>query len=279
VLVTPRDADDTPGGAGQDRRGRAAGNVPPAPATSVTPVTPVKPAAPVTAAPVAPATPVAPAAPAPPQPAPAGRGGRGGGDPDQPPVPPGFRRLTQPSGLTVEERNNEISIESAGSQRGRMSLEIQVPLRTNLELEAFNGPVVVEGVEGEIEIKTTNGSVTLTNVAGTVVATTMNGTVTAVLSRVTADKAMSFTSFNGSVDVTLPSSVRANLKLSSYQGDVYTNFDLQPRSTRAQSTSPAKPGAPVRVDINDAIYGSVNGGGPEIELRTYRGRILLRRGP
>ena len=45
------------------------------------------------------------------------------------------------------------------------------------------------------------GPVTLTDVAGAVVATSHGGSVTARLSRVSADKAMSFISFGGNVDV------------------------------------------------------------------------------
>jgi len=32
------------------------------------------------------------------------------------------------------------------------------------------------------------------------------------------------------------------------------------------------------VEINRAIYGNVNGGGPEIELRSFNGSIYLRKG-
>ena len=38
---------------------------------------------------------------------------------------------------------------------------------------------------------------------------------------------MAFTSLNGIVDVTLPASVKANVKLRSDQGDVFTDFDIQ----------------------------------------------------
>jgi DUF4097 and DUF4098 domain-containing protein YvlB len=194
-------------------------------------------------------------------------------------VPPGFRRLTQPAGLTVEERTNEISITSS-QYRGRTDLEIQVPSRTNLRLTSLNGDITVDGVEGEIEVTSTRGDVTLTSVSGAVVAQSMNGAVVATLSRAPADKAMSFTTFNGGVDVTLPASIKANLKMLSYQGDVYTDFDLQLKSTGKPTPAAARPGEPAtRFEINDAIYGSINGGGPEIELRTYRGRILLRKGP
>jgi hypothetical protein len=34
----------------------------------------------------------------------------------------------------------------------------------------------------------------------------------------------------------------------------------------------------IRIDLDSSIYGTINGGGPEFELRTFNGDIYLRRG-
>ena len=201
--------------------------------------------------------------------------------PDEPP-PPGLRRLTQNSPFSVEEDKNTISIDVNSALRG-MDFIIEVPLRTNLELETVMGSVTVEGVEGELEVEAVNGAVTLTNVGGSVVAHSVNGKVTATVSRATPQKAMAFTSLNGSVDVTLPATVKANLKLRSDQGDVYTDFDLQVRQDSSNSnTSPrvdvSRNGrARAVVEIDNAIYGSINGGGPDFEMRTFNGNVYVRK--
>jgi hypothetical protein len=194
------------------------------------------------------------------------------------PAPPGFRRLTQTPGFEITEERNEIKIESTSMRGGSPALEVRVPLRTNLELGSVNGgTITVENVEGELEIENVNGAVVLTNVAGSVVASSQNGGVTATLSRVTADKPMAFSSFNGKVDVTLPASIRATLKMRSDNGDIFTDFDVQlgqaPPVTRGRSNRGG-----TKIEVNRAIYGTVNGGGPEIELRTFNGTIYLRKG-
>jgi hypothetical protein len=196
------------------------------------------------------------------------------------PAPPGLRRLTQTPGYELSEERNEIKIEASSWRQGG-SLELRVPQRTNLELHTVNnGTITVENVEGEIEIQNVNGPVMLTNVSGAVVANSVNGGVTAKLTRVTADKAMAFTSLNGQVDVTLPATIKANLKMRSDQGDIFTDFDVQLRN------EPSSPGngtrnnrGRYRLEVNRAIYGAVNGGGPEIELRTFNGSVFLRKGP
>ncbi|HEV8395953.1 MAG TPA: hypothetical protein VGQ37_16850 [Vicinamibacterales bacterium] len=207
------------------------------------------------------------------------RGGESRRPGNERPAPPaGLRRLTQTPGLEITEERNELKIESGSMRNGGANLELRVPLRTNLELGGVNGgTITVENVEGEIEIVHVNGSIVLTNVAGSVVAGTQNGSLTATLSRVMADKAMAFTSFNGKVDVTLPANIRANFKMRSDNGDILTDFDVQLRQG-GDKPSTTRRGPGTHIEVNRAIYGSVNGGGPEIELRSFNGTIYLRKG-
>jgi hypothetical protein len=190
----------------------------------------------------------------------------------------GLRRLAQAGGFRVVEENNEMRISTDNPNRA-VNFEIHVPMRTNLKLHATNnGDVQVEGVDGEIEATNVNGSITLTGVSGTVVANTTNGGVTASLRSVTADKPMAFTSLNGNVDVTLPASTRATFKLRSDMGDVFSDFDVQLRSMPATVQDNRRGGGRFQIEVNKAIYGAVNGGGPEIELRTFNGNVYVRKG-
>jgi len=206
-------------------------------------------------------------------------GGRADG-PSASQRPDGLRRLTPAAGFDVTENSNEIVIESSPNRGG--AFELRVPVRVNLKLNTVNGGKFdVEGTDGEIEANNVNGSITLTNVSGSAVAGTVNGRLVASMARVAPGKAMAFTSLNGAVDVTLPASTKANLKLQSDMGDVFTDFDLQ--VSRATSPDSARgPGrgrnGAIRLRINNAITGTVNGGGAEIELRTFNGNVFLRKG-
>jgi hypothetical protein len=190
----------------------------------------------------------------------------------------GLRRLPQPPAFSVQEDANEMSVQSDSPNVG-FDFEIQAPARTSLKLSTVNsGEIVVASVEGEMVIDNTNGSITLTGVAGSVVANTTNGDVIATLTRVTDQKAMAFTSFNGKVDVTLPAATRANLKLRSDNADVFTDFDVQLRSAPSAVQDTKREGGRYRISVNKSIYGSINGGGPDIELRTYNGNVYVRKG-
>jgi hypothetical protein len=212
------------------------------------------------------------------------------GSPDDPAA--GMKRLTQPAGVNIEEENNTVSI-NAPAMLGRVTVAVQVPAATSLVLHAVNGgEVSVQGVNGSIEVNNVNGRITLTDVGGPVIAHATNGKVVATLRQLAAGKPMAFTSFNGDVDVTLPASAKATLKMRSDRGDVYTDFDVQmtPAPAGASSSNDArrddnrnrarddsKDKAKYRIEMDRSIYGTVNGGGPDFELRTFNGEIYLRK--
>lgn len=199
------------------------------------------------------------------------------------PLPPretsgGLRRLVPGASLDIEEQNNVLSVGTSNVNR-TVDFEIQVPTRTNLRLSTVNsGNILVEAVDGELEIENVNGHISLTNVAGAIVANSVNGRVVATMTRVTAEKAMAFTSVNGAIDVTLPSSVRANLRMRSDMGDVFTDFDVQLTARTAPAVEDARrSNGRLRIQVDKFIHGAVNGGGPEFEMRTFNGNVYVRK--
>jgi DUF4097 and DUF4098 domain-containing protein YvlB len=203
-------------------------------------------------------------------------GARGQRTPE--PLPPGFRRLPRTSGFDVEESDNQIEISTSHGGGGH-DFDIEVPARTNLEVSlVFGGDVTIRDVEGDIEVNNAGGTVTLTNVAGAVVADAVMGAIKAVITRAAPDKPMAFSTLTGDIDVTFPAAIRATFKLRSDGGDVITNFDLQMKPSNTPQSQSRQGKEPVRIEVNRSLIGTVNGGGPEIELRSVGGRIYLRQG-
>jgi hypothetical protein len=181
-----------------------------------------------------------------------------------------------PPAFTTRQDDNVISI--VVSNPGKpLDFEIEVPSRTNLRLATVNvGDVVVDAVEGELEVSNVNGAIRLTKIGGSIVASSVNGEVRASLTSVAAEKAMAFTSLHGIVDVTLPATVRANLKLRSDAGDVFSDFDLGTAPPRGLPADASRSKGPL--GANKLVYASVNGGGPELEMRSFDGNVYVRKG-
>lgn len=191
-------------------------------------------------------------------------------------APAGMHRIDVNPGLQAEESENVVTITTGMGSSSH--LDIQVPVNTSLKLSTVNGGnIVVEGVSGEIDVNNTNGAVTLNHVSGSVVAHALNGKLTALLDKVTANKPMSFSSLNGNVDVTLPSDVKANVKLKTDNGEIYTDFDVKVDSSTRPLVEENRSGARYRVKLDKTVSGTINGGGPEIQFTTFNGNIYIRK--
>ncbi|MGZ4836078.1 MAG: DUF4097 family beta strand repeat-containing protein [Terriglobales bacterium] len=182
------------------------------------------------------------------------------------------------AGVEITEENNTIRVSGGQSPLATADLVIQVPVQTSVSVNAQVGnAVTIENITGEIEANNMNGPLTITNVSGSVMAHSLNGKILASVNSVTPDKAMSFSTMNGEIDVTLPASIKANVKLKTDHGDIFTDFDVKLDSTARppQVEDNRKKGGKYRVRFDRGTTGTINGGGPEIQFTTFNGSILI----
>lgn len=190
-----------------------------------------------------------------------------------------MRRIGGNSGgeITAEEDNNTVTI-NTGLSRFSM-IEVKVPQGTaTLNLGAINdGSIVVENVSGQLEVNNVNGPITLTNVAGSVVATTVNGDVVVGLKSVDPQAPMAFSTLNGKIDVTFPPAFKANLKLKAEHGDIFSDFDIEVAHDKP-NVNKSSEGHMYKINIDEWVYGKINGGGPEMMMKTTFGSVYIRKG-
>lgn len=192
-------------------------------------------------------------------------------------VPEGMHQIANNSGaLDITEEGNIVTIH--GGVMHASDVVIQVPSQTSLKLETMNGgAIVVENVSGEIDAQNMNGAVTINNASGSVVANSMNGKINVSLNKVTPNKPMSFSTMNGTIDVTLPADMKANLKMKTDNGDIWTAFDVKLDASHPPAVEDSRKNGSGRyhVKVDKAMYGSINGGGPEIQFVTSNGSIVI----
>ncbi len=192
----------------------------------------------------------------------------------------GMRRLQAGGGgLDVEESKNIMEIR-VPAWKMDTDLMIQVPANAALELHTVNGGTIkVENVSGSIEVSNVNGSIVLSRIAGAVVAQTVNGDVTATFTRLDGKTPLSLITLNGDVDITLPASAKASFKLKiDNHGEIYSDFELALQSKTEKTVEDKRShGGRYKVKIDKTVFGSINGGGQEITLKTFNGDILLRK--
>ena len=191
----------------------------------------------------------------------------------------GMKRITAGNGLDIsaEEKNNRITVNS-NSWRMPVNVTIKVPQsEATLKLSTINnGDITVSNVSGELEVSNTNGPIHLNNISGSAVANTVNGAITVTFKSIDAKAAMAFSTLNGNLDVTFPATFKANVKLKSDMGEMFTDFDIDADKTQPKSNRTNQNGM-YRVNVENWVYGKINGGGPELMMKNMNGNIYIRK--
>jgi hypothetical protein len=191
----------------------------------------------------------------------------------------GMKRIAaNRTGMVVEEENNELTI-YVTAQDDEVNLDIQVPIRTSLKLNTNeDGDILVENVTGEIEASNSDGNLTLNNISGSAVAHAYDGELVVTFNQIDPGKPMSFSAYDGDIDVTFPSTVKATVMLKVDDGDIYSDFEINLQAApRKQVKDERDTGGRYRISFGEYVTGTINGGGPEIQFVSYDGDIYIRK--
>jgi hypothetical protein len=189
----------------------------------------------------------------------------------------GMQRLPNLGSLSADEDNNVVTIHAGLRSDG---MDIQVPAGSSLSLKIVNGNIQVQGVSGELDIESTNGGITLEQVGGSIVAHALNGPLTAKLARLDTGKPSSFSTMNGRIDLTLPASLHADVSMRSDRGDIFLDpgFAFKALPDASGSVTKSESNGMTKLRMDNTIRGVINGGGAEIDIRSFNGAILLHKG-
>jgi hypothetical protein len=198
------------------------------------------------------------------------------------PLPPkaeGMHRLDlgRSAGLDIVEQNNVVTIKTNSWAR-HSDLLITVPQHSSLQLKTMNdGGIYVEQVSGEIDADALNGSITMKHVSGSVLAHALNGPILVTLDQIDASKPMSFSTLNGEIDVTFPDNVRANVRMKTDNGEIYSDFDVKLESGPRSVGSEQHENGLYHFRLDRTLRGTINGGGPEYQFTSFNGQIFIRK--
>ncbi len=178
--------------------------------------------------------------------------------------------------LEVAESENNVKI-SSNSWNNKLKLEVEVPIGMDLDVKTYNdGDLSISNITGVVELTNYNGEITALNVSGSVVATTYNGGIKVTFDKITDATPMSFSTYNGDIDISIPAAHKASLKMKTDQGDIYSDFDVAFKNTGAVQQKETQAGV-YKVKVDEWKRGDINGGGPEMTLKNYNGDIFLRK--
>lgn len=176
-------------------------------------------------------------------------------------------------GLSVIKEGNLVKIVSAS--RHDSDYVIRIPRKAAISIEQVNwgdGDMEIIDCNGELEIKSTSGDIILNNVTGPVVANSTSGDLISTFTTLTVGKPTAISMVSGDVDISLPVDTRANFKLQSISGEIYTDFDIVYKKDNEKDIDSMN-----HVGGGYSIEGAINGGGTDITIKTISGDIFIRK--
>ena len=126
---------------------------------------------------------------------------------------------------TIIIKDGDTTITNGGHNKLDLLFEVFLPAKTELTLSTINGDIELKGLTGPLDIST----------------------------------------INGEIDLHIPSSHKANIEMSTINGTMYTNFDLDLNDEKNNLCK-----------IGGDVHTKLNGGGVNIDLETINGVIFLR---
>jgi hypothetical protein len=138
-----------------------------------------------------------------------------------------------------------------------VTYDISIPRAMNLDIGTVNGRIEIADVSGSLKLETTNGRIEVAKCRGSIDAETTNGGIKAELLQVTGNHTMFLGTTNGHITLSVPHSLAATINAETTNGSINTELPVTTTSKAHRSS----------------LRGTVNGGGPELKLRTTNGGI------
>ena len=184
-------------------------------------------------------------------------------------------------GLSAVKEGSELTIEQVvKNSKGRFTIKIPKGVAVLYEHNTHHGDNLnIKDISGEIEVTAHFNDVKLENVTGPMSINTVHGDVEAIFANVNQSNPSTIRSSHGWIDVTLPSSTKANLKLRTSHGDMFTDFDINRNVKGAKNVGNNKDDDDCGgcENNNNSMSGGINGGGVLIDLYTSHANIYLRK--
>lgn len=160
-----------------------------------------------------------------------------------------------------------------------VSLDVEVPNKTDLELVSHNGAIEISDITGRIDASSHNGKVTGEKISGDTVFETHNGSITCdeisgnikLTSHNGGIKAfytdtaqsvcdISILSYNGSIEVKTPPNLSAKVDVSTHNGSINTDLPITVSGKISRSE----------------LKGTIGSGEGQMHLETHNGSIRIR---
>ncbi len=145
-------------------------------------------------------------------------------------------------------RDNDVSVDYT----------VKLPAGVRFAPHAVNGGVTALRLRSDVDASSVNGNVKV-ETTGLVHASSVNGSIEATMGATFWNGPLGFSTVNGSIDVTLPPGINAEVHATTVSGSLKSDFPMNVSGEISKTN----------------IHGRIGGGGQELKLSTVNGAITL----
>ncbi len=173
-------------------------------------------------------------------------------------------------GLVTVQNGNTLEVgQLSRRNNNRYIFKVPAGVAVSYEHSTYHGKtIVIEDTQSEIEVSANYNDIEITNASGPLALNTVYGDITADFSNLSLTNDIKLYSTYKSVEVTVPSTIKADFRLKSSYGKMYTDLDLQ-MEKKSNGLKPLS---------SSNITGSTNGGGIDFSITSVYKNIYLRKG-
>jgi Putative adhesin len=151
-----------------------------------------------------------------------------------------------------------------GDIKAHVDFTVKVPRNLRFSATNVNGRVKAEDLGRAVKVTTVNGGIDVSTSAW-VAATSVNGSIKAAMGAAEWDGKLKIATVNGSVTLAMPTDLNAEVRFSSVNGNLSSDFPL---TTQGGSFSFGP----------KHIHGTIGKGGRELEVSTVNGSLHINKG-
>ena len=172
-------------------------------------------------------------------------------------------------GLSVVKEGDNNVVQQLSSRKSR-SYIVKVPKGVTIVYEhssAHGDDVVFKNILGEIESTTNHSDVALENVTGPITINTVHGDIDGGFTNINQANPISIVSSHGDIDLSIPDNTKANLKVDTSWGEIYSDLNIDIAIEEGEMKSYG----------GNNVVGTLNGGGVSFQVKSTHGSIYLRK--
>lgn len=145
-----------------------------------------------------------------------------------------------------------------------VNFEVQVPRSVRFEydrISSVSGNVEISDVTGKVEASSVSGNVRVKEASGHVSASSVSGNVDVDVNQLDGSDDLEFSSVSGNVNVRMPSSLDANVDMTTFSGGLTSDFPVEIKKKKYGSGSSA--------------HGRLGSGSRQLSMKSVSGNVNL----